>query len=314
MIAHCFTFAVSAPCPARRSALRSRLPWLSAARGRPGGGRLSALQQYRRPRRHRARLQGWRRLGHRGLVESWPRAPAKRCCAATWSHGFTTSMPSTMTAAANGRDKAFMCTRDKEFTIRGTEDCLARGFDRTGFFEVDTGEQRSWTVQLTETSDQTPRSPLQPDPASHHAASRHAAPDAIRRPPHLETSKDETTAPNQDRRHARPGLVRPRHDRAAVRGRRRRVPHQHEPHLARPHARTDRNDPRRRGGIWPADRDPGRSAGAETAARHLRRRLGDGETGRHASRSIPTRRRATRRASTCRIRKSCKRRSPATSS
>jgi hypothetical protein len=45
--------------------------------------------------------------------------------------------------------KAYMCTRDKEFTIRGTEDCLARGFDRTGFFEVDTGEQPSWTVQLT---------------------------------------------------------------------------------------------------------------------------------------------------------------------
>ncbi|MBS7545168.1 DUF1036 domain-containing protein [Ancylobacter oerskovii] len=46
--------------------------------------------------------------------------------------------------------KAFMCTRDKEFTIRGIENCLARGFDRTGFFEVDTQEQKSWTVQLTE--------------------------------------------------------------------------------------------------------------------------------------------------------------------
>ena len=44
-----------------------------------------------------------------------------------------------------------MCTRDKEFTIRGIGDCLARGYDRTGFFEVDTGEQRAWTVQLTET-------------------------------------------------------------------------------------------------------------------------------------------------------------------
>src|ERR687885_211623 len=50
--------------------------------------------------------------------------------------------------------KAFMCTREKEFTIRGTEDCLARGYDRTGFFEVDTGEQRSWTVQLTESGEQ----------------------------------------------------------------------------------------------------------------------------------------------------------------
>ena len=49
--------------------------------------------------------------------------------------------------------QAFMCSRDKEFTIKGTENCLARGFDRTGFFEVDTGEQRAWTVQLTESSE-----------------------------------------------------------------------------------------------------------------------------------------------------------------
>ncbi|MFG1416182.1 DUF1036 domain-containing protein [Xanthobacter sp. V0B-10] len=46
--------------------------------------------------------------------------------------------------------KSPMCTREKEFTIRGAEDCLARGFERTGFFEVDTQEQKSWTVQLTE--------------------------------------------------------------------------------------------------------------------------------------------------------------------
>ena len=57
--------------------------------------------------------------------------------------------------------QAFMCTRDKEFTIRGTDDCLARGFDRTGFFEVDTSEQPAWTVQLTESADQVPQQPLQ---------------------------------------------------------------------------------------------------------------------------------------------------------
>jgi uncharacterized membrane protein len=57
--------------------------------------------------------------------------------------------------------RAFMCTRDKEFTIRGTEDCLARGFERAGFFEVDTAEQRSWTVQLTESGGETPSRPLQ---------------------------------------------------------------------------------------------------------------------------------------------------------
>lgn len=58
--------------------------------------------------------------------------------------------------------QAYMCSREKEFTIRGTEDCLARGFDRTGFFEVDTGEQRSWTVQLTEAGEQAPQRPFTP--------------------------------------------------------------------------------------------------------------------------------------------------------
>jgi hypothetical protein len=69
-----------------------------------------------------------------------------------------------------------MCSRDKEFTIKGTEDCLARGFDRTGYFEVDTGEQRAWTVQLTESAEQNlsrvpglpglPNAPGAPPPGS----------------------------------------------------------------------------------------------------------------------------------------------------
>ena len=55
--------------------------------------------------------------------------------------------------------QAYMCTRDKEFTIVGIGDCLARGYDRTGFFEVDTGEQRAWTVQLTELSEHPVQKP-----------------------------------------------------------------------------------------------------------------------------------------------------------
>lgn len=47
----------------------------------------------------------------------------------------------------------YMCTQDKEFTIDGVNDCVARGFQRTGFLEIDTGdEQENWTVQLTERS------------------------------------------------------------------------------------------------------------------------------------------------------------------
>ena len=55
--------------------------------------------------------------------------------------------------------QAFMCTRDKEFLIRGIGDCLAHGYDRTGFFEVDTGDQSDWTVQLTETGESKPNAP-----------------------------------------------------------------------------------------------------------------------------------------------------------
>ncbi len=46
----------------------------------------------------------------------------------------------------------YLCTRDEAFTIFGTEDCLARGYERTGFFEVDTQNQVDWTVELTEKS------------------------------------------------------------------------------------------------------------------------------------------------------------------
>lgn len=44
----------------------------------------------------------------------------------------------------------FMCTRDETFTIFGVEDCLARGYERTGFFEIDTQSRTDWTLQLTE--------------------------------------------------------------------------------------------------------------------------------------------------------------------
>jgi uncharacterized membrane protein len=61
---------------------------------------------------------------------------------------------------AEWKGKAFMCTRDREFRITGRDDCFVRGFDRTGFFEIDTGKDaRSWTVQLTD-----PNAPGRPHP------------------------------------------------------------------------------------------------------------------------------------------------------
>ena len=49
----------------------------------------------------------------------------------------------------------FMCTRDETFTIFGVEDCLARGYERTGFFEVDTQNKSDWTLQLTDPNTNT---------------------------------------------------------------------------------------------------------------------------------------------------------------
>jgi uncharacterized membrane protein len=43
-----------------------------------------------------------------------------------------------------------LCTADKTFTIRGTQDCQRRGYRKTGFFEVDTNEAKDWTIRLTD--------------------------------------------------------------------------------------------------------------------------------------------------------------------
>lgn len=43
-----------------------------------------------------------------------------------------------------------LCTRDVEFSIRGPLDCYARGYERAGFIEVDTGQQADWTIELGE--------------------------------------------------------------------------------------------------------------------------------------------------------------------
>ena len=172
--------------------------------------------------------------------------------------------------------QAFMCTRDKEFTIRGISDCLARGYDRTGFFEVDTGEQRAWTVQLTKSSEQAPQRPLpagNPAPATPPPRTLRL-PAPVRRPmPRPEARADEAAAAHQSRRDAWAGLFEPRHHQPAVRGRRRRISHQYEPYQPRQDARTRGDHPRGRSRMGSADRHPGRSAGTEAAARQLQERL-----------------------------------------
>jgi uncharacterized membrane protein len=45
----------------------------------------------------------------------------------------------------------YFCTTRRSFTITGRQDCQKRGFDRTGFFEVDTQDALDYTHILTDT-------------------------------------------------------------------------------------------------------------------------------------------------------------------
>ena len=51
----------------------------------------------------------------------------------------------------------FMCTIDKTFWIRDVKDCEQSGRRRTGFFEVDTGAAKDWTIRLSDPEDARPR-------------------------------------------------------------------------------------------------------------------------------------------------------------
>ena len=93
--------------------------------------------------------------------------------------------------------------------------------------------------------------------------------------------------------------------------RRRRLPHQHEPHHARAHARAGGCDPRGRGRERPADRHPGRSAGSQAARRQLRRRRGHAGEGRQLRARCRSGAGRRAHACTCRTRKSSPRSSPA---
>lgn len=43
-----------------------------------------------------------------------------------------------------------MCIAETQFKITGVNDCFARGFQKTGFREYDTGNQQNWMVQLVD--------------------------------------------------------------------------------------------------------------------------------------------------------------------
>jgi uncharacterized membrane protein len=91
--------------------------------------------------------EGW-------MTEGWWQVPATTC--ATLIEGELQSRYYYLyaeDAARGGRwtGDVNMCVAENEFKITGVQDCFARGFQRMGFKEYDTGRQGSWMVQLSDT-------------------------------------------------------------------------------------------------------------------------------------------------------------------
>ncbi|MET4686137.1 putative membrane protein [Sinorhizobium fredii] len=88
------------------------------------------------------------------VTEGWWQVPATTC--ATLIEGELQSRYYYLyaeDAAKGGRwtGDINMCVAENEFKIAGVQDCFARGFQRMGFKEYDTGRQGSWMVQLSDT-------------------------------------------------------------------------------------------------------------------------------------------------------------------
>lgn len=91
--------------------------------------------------------EGW-------ITEGWWQVPATTC--ATLIEGELQSRYYYLyaeDAARGGRwtGEVNMCVAENEFKITSVDDCFARGFQRMGFKEYDTGRQGSWMVQLSDT-------------------------------------------------------------------------------------------------------------------------------------------------------------------
>ncbi|MFS8036440.1 DUF1036 domain-containing protein [Xanthobacter sp. AM11] len=155
--------------PARRRAPRRALLFGAVCLGGVLAGALPALAEFRLCNRTQSRIGV--ALGYKDgdiwTTEGWWNVAANTCetlLRGDLSARFYYLYAVDYDQGGEWAGKAFMCTREKEFTIREIDNCLARGFDRTGFFEVDTREQKAWTVQLTEASQSRPQAaaPLPP--------------------------------------------------------------------------------------------------------------------------------------------------------
>ena len=166
-----------------------------------------------------------------------------------------------------------MCVAEKEFKISGVNDCFARGFQRAGFQEYDTGEQASWMVQLTDES------------ATRMARRRHGTESSMRRSRKVKILA--TIGPASSSEEMLQKLFEAGADVFRI-----NMSHTDHDLMRTLVARIRAVETERR----PADRHPGRPAGPEAAGRQIRQRQGraDRRPDLHARRRPDARRRHPR--------------------
>ncbi len=90
--------------------------------------------------------EGW-------ITEGWWRIPADECTSVfegDLNSRYFYLHAEDAESGGRWRGPVFMCTSSKKFKIKGLKNCYSRGYERTGFFEVDTADQKNWQVRLTE--------------------------------------------------------------------------------------------------------------------------------------------------------------------
>ncbi|MEL7429167.1 MAG: DUF1036 domain-containing protein [Pseudomonadota bacterium] len=93
------------------------------------------------------------------ISEGWFQVPAESCSSlieGDLSSRFYYVYAEDADKGGQWRGDVFLCTTDTEFRIEGVDDCFKRGFVKTGFFEIDTGNRANWMVRLTEQSQSAP--------------------------------------------------------------------------------------------------------------------------------------------------------------
>lgn len=94
--------------------------------------------------------EGWRTEGWWNFTPSEESGECKVLLAGPLRSRFYYVYAIDITNGGEWGGEARLCTQQKEFTIDGIKECIPRGYEQTGFFEVDTGKQESWTIQLTD--------------------------------------------------------------------------------------------------------------------------------------------------------------------